>query len=418
MPKLQAVGRVTLTVLAQGLSSVTNFAAAALALAAADGDLGAFGRFAIAFQLCQVVIAIAQASTGTSVLIHSVRSDGPESADNIRAGAATAALLTGLVLGGAIALGGSLVGGELRTPLLIAGAGCAALTAQYTLRSARFARQDPSGVVRADGIWLAVLLAAAAGDAFGGWDPTANAYLAVWLIGAFISAVPAILLGIGPGRHHLPTFWRTTGPQAIRTGLDGLLARSVFVTTLISTEIIIDDEASGFLAAAVLVFSPMTVVHSSALAVLIPGTIRDKGIHVAGQALPLRVFGSIAGVTLGWAVLLLVLNETSVGVGPFDLDANGVTGVLFAATLVRFLGLAFWRGPVIALRVADAATESLRARSIGTAAQWILPVVGLLLADLSGGAWGLAIATWFGAAVAWRQYGSLRRASGHLDLAD
>lgn len=418
MPKLQDVGRVALTVLAQGLSSITNFAAGALALSAASGDLGAFGRFAIAFQLCQVVIAIAQASTGTSVLIHSASSGGRDVSDDIRSGAASAALLTGLALGISIAASGLLVGGDLRTPLLIAGAGCGALTAQYTMRSARFARGDAAGVVRADSIWLAVLLAAAAGDAFGGWDPNANAYLAVWLLGAAISALPAVILGLGAGRQHLATFWRTTGPQALRTGFDGLLARSVFVATLISTEVIVDDEASGFLAAAVLVFSPMSVVHSSTLAVVLPGTIREKGIHLSTRRLPLQVFAGVAGITVAWALFLLLLNETSFGVGPFDLDANGVTTVLFAATLARFLGLAFWRGPVLALRVADAAAESLRARWIGTAAQWVLPIVGLLLADLSGGAWGLAIATWFGALVAWRQYGALRLASGRRSTAD
>ncbi|MFT5204241.1 MAG: hypothetical protein ACI9C1_003648, partial [Candidatus Aldehydirespiratoraceae bacterium] len=75
MPNLHSARRATLTVLAQGLSSVTNFAAGALALAASGGDLAAFGRFAIAFQLCQVVIAIAQGSTGTAVLIHGAKGE-------------------------------------------------------------------------------------------------------------------------------------------------------------------------------------------------------------------------------------------------------------------------------------------------------------------------------------------------------
>lgn len=417
MPNLQAVARTALTVLAQGLSSVTNFAAGALALSAASGDLGSFGRFAIAFQLCQVVIAIAQGSTGTAVLIHSARDEGDDAA-SIRAGAASAALLNGFALGAAILIAGLALGGDLRGPMMIAGLGCAGLTAQYTMRSALFARQDPAGVVRADGIWLAVMLAAASGDAFGGWDPTPSDYLAVWLIGGAISALPAILLGLGVGRRHLADFWRATGPQALRTGFDGLLARSVFVATLMSTQVIVDDEASGFLAAAVLVFSPMSVVHSSTLAVVLPTTIREKGIHVSGRALPLRVFFAIAGITVVWAALLLTVNKTSLAIGPFDLDANGVTGVLFAATLARFLALAFWRGPVVALRVADASVESLRARWVGTAAQWSFPIIGLLLADLSGGAWGLAIATWFGALVAWRQYGRLRLASGRRRPAD
>lgn len=414
MPNLHSARRVTLTVLAQGLSSVTNFAAGALALAASGGDLAAFGRFAIAFQLCQVVIAIAQGSTGSAVLIHGAKGEQSGAGENqidaaaIRAGAAAWSLLIGVYLGLALIAAGLIVGGELQTPLFLAGAGSFALTSQYTLRAARFARQDAAGVVRADGTWLLVLLAAAAGDVFGGWDPTVNNYLAVWLIGAFVSALPAIVSALGPGRHALGIFWRTTGPQAVRTGGDALLARSVFVVTLILADVIVSDEASGLLAAAVLVFSPMSVVHASTLAVMVPATIRDKRIHVTGPRLPLQAFGAIALITLVWAAFLLIFNETSLAFGPFDLDAAGVTGALFAATLLRFLGMAFWRGPVIALRIADAAAESLKARTIGTIAQWVIPAIGLAIADINGGAFGLALATWFGASVAWRQYHQLR----------
>lgn len=420
MPKLQAAGRATLTVLAQGLSSVTNFAAGALALDAADGDLGAFGRFAIAFQLSQVVIAIGQGSSATTVLIHGAvaegngdAGDGDRDGDRLRAGAASAAILIGLGLGSIICLAAAVVGGDLGRSMFIAGCGAFALTSQYTLRASYFARDEPGGVVRADTIWLAVIGAAAAGDATGAWDPTPDAYLGVWIVGAAISALPSLLLGVGRGRSHLSTFWTTTGPQAIRTGLDSLLARSVFVTTLFAAEIIVDDEASGLIAAAVLIFSPLSVVHASTLAVLIPSTIRKHGIHVLPPRLPLLAGAGIMGVTVVWAALLLGFNETSLAFGPFDLDAAGVTGALFAATLVRFLAMGFWRGPVLALRVADAATESLRARMIGTLLQWFVPVVGLAWADVDGGAWGLALATWVGALVAWGQYRRLREPPAH-----
>lgn len=405
MTRLQVATSAALTILAQGLSSVTNFAAGALALDAADGDLGAFGRFAIAFQLCQVVIAIGQGSSGTTVLIHGVRSDNDGTdGDDLRAGAATAAIVIGLGLGATIALGGLAIGGKLGTTMLIAAAGAVPLTSQYTLRGAYFAQDDAASVVRIDTIWLAVLLAAAAGDATGAWDPSTNDYLAVWLIGAAISAVPSLVAGLGPGRRHLRLFWTTTGHQAIRTGLDALLARSVFVFTLFAARSILDAEASGILAAAVLIFSPLSVVHASALSVLIPATIRRHGIHVPGPKLPLQTAGGITAITLGWAAILLAFDASGHAFGPFDLDAAGVTGAVFAATLLRFLAMGVWRGPVLALRVADRATESLEARIVGTTLQWVMPVVGLVVADLDGGAYGLALATWIGAGVAWAQY--------------
>jgi hypothetical protein len=405
---LKTLQRVLLTVLAQGLSSVTNFAAGALALSAADGDLGAFGRFAIAFQLSQVVIAIGEGSVGSSVLIHTAQRDVAEQAARIRAGAGSAALVVGIGLGAPIAVVGFVVGGALGPLLVLAAAGAPGLVAQYTLRSSRFARRDPAGVVRADTIWLAVVVAAALGDWFGGWDPTVNGYFAAWIVGATLSALPMLLVGVGEGRRHLRAFWTATGPQAIRIGIDSLLARSSFVVTLVAAGIIVDDDASGLLAAAVLVFSPLSVIHSSILAVVVPSQIRDTGIHVARWRVPILVFLGVSAITVTWAVVLLVFNETPWAFGPFDLDANNVTIVIFLATLARFLGLAFWRGPLVALRVADAATESLRARSVGAVAQWLFSVVGLLIAETNGGAFGLALATWLGATVAWHQYRSLR----------
>ncbi|MDW3219831.1 MAG: hypothetical protein R8F63_14550 [Acidimicrobiales bacterium] len=406
MSNVQAAGRASLTVLAQGLSSVTNFAAGAFALDAADGDIGAFGRFAIAFQLCQVVIAIGHASSGTTVLIHGAKNDADGSVDQLRAGAATAAIVIGGGLAAVITVGGLVAGSDLGTTLLLA-AGAPALTSQYTLRASYFAQNNAAGVVRADAIWLAVLLAAAAGDAMGGWHPSPDDYLAVWLIGAAVSALPSLLVGLGRGRRHLGLFWATTGPQAIRTGADSLLARSVFVFTLFAAERIVGVEASGVIAAAVLVFSPLTVVHTSSAAVVIPANIRRRGIHIPSPRLPLQAAAAIAAITLGWAAFLLVFNETRYAFGPFDLDSAGVTGALFAATLVRFLAMAFWRGPELALRIADAATASLQARMVGTCVQWIVPVIGFAVADVNGGAFGLGIATWVGALVAWERYRQL-----------
>jgi hypothetical protein len=408
---LQTLGRTLLTVLAQGLSSVTNFTAGALALDAADGDLGAFGRFAIAFQLCQVVIAIGEGSVGSSVLIHTAQRDVARRAAEIGAGAATAAIVVGIGLGIPIAIVGFVVGDNLGALLILAAVGSPGLVAQYTLRSSRFARQDPAGVVRADTIWLAVVLAAAFGDWFGAWDPNVNGYFAAWIVGATLSASPMLLTGFGSGRRQLSTFWSATGPQAIRIGIDSLLARSAFVVTLAAAGVIVGDESSGLLAATVLVFSPLSVIHSSILAVVVPTQIRDAGIHVARWRVPIVVFVGVSGITLVWAAVLLGYNETPWALGPFDLDANNITITIFLATLLRFLGLAFWRGPLVALRVADAASESLRARAIGTTAQWIFAIVGLLVAETNGGAFGLAFATWLGAGAAWHQYRNLREPS-------
>lgn len=405
MPSAKGLTRASTTLVAQVLSSLTNFAVAALALAASGQNLAGFGRFAIGLQLCQVIIAVAQSSTGGSLLVHGAQegSRSPE-LEAVRAGAATASLVVGVAMGIPIAVAGLLVGGQQGQILLIVAIGAPWLAAQYTMREDRFARMQPQAVLRADAIWLLALVVAAMIDRFGGWDAGVKDYLAAWVIGAAVSAFPLVRRGLGPGRRHLGLFWRTTGSQAVKLGVEAFLARSVFVVTLISADSIIGSEAGGFLAAAVLVFSPMSVVHSSARALVVPTAVRRRGIHVTDWRFPAQVFAVISVITLAWASALWAFNMTTVAFGPFDLDANGVTGWLFVATLVRFLGMGFWRGPNVAMRVADAAHESLRSRVAGVFLQWTFPVVGLYLADLNGGAFGLAVATWCGGVIAWFEF--------------
>ena len=311
-----------------------------------------------------------------------------------------------MLLGGAAAacfMVGAAAVPHMRTPLLLAALGAPAIFAQYTLRARRYADDDPGGVLRADLVWLLVVVAGAVVD-FAGWDASPNDYLAIWLLGAAVSGAPAIRVGLTRGVHHVGAFWDATGSQLMKLGIEGLLARSVFVVSLIATEVVLDTTASGALAAAVLVLSPMTVVHTAASAVVVPREVAHRGIHHVRRAVPLLVAGAVVAITLAWAGTLWVGDRAGLGRGPFDLDANGVTGWLFVATVLRFVALALWRGPLVGLRIADAAGESLSVRVVGSLAQWTLPVIGLLVADLEGGAFGLALGTFIGAAEAWRRY--------------
>ncbi|MCH7788593.1 MAG: hypothetical protein IH940_04045 [Acidobacteria bacterium] len=391
---------------AQSLSSVTNFAAGALALSA--GDLAEFGRFSIAFQLCLVVIAVGQGSTANAVLLHSAIGTSRVYARSVREGASRVAIALGVSMGIPLALAAFVVGGQMRTPLLLAAAGSPGLVAQYTLRSERFARNDPLGALRTDGVWLAVLLVAAIADATGFIDLDANGYLAAWLLGAAIAAIPSVFNAVDSGWHGVVFFWRVTGPQAIRLGLDGMLARSVFVVSLVLADLIVGGDASGILSAAVLIFSPLSVVHTSTSAIVVPAAIADGGVRVVSQRFTLAVAGAVAAITVVWSGLLLALDESASAFGPFELDENDITMAIFAATALRFVGLAIWRGPIVSLRIADAASETLEARLIATGLQWTLPAIGFAAWGLNGGAYGLALATLFGAGIAWQRFATLR----------
>jgi hypothetical protein len=396
-----------LALIAQGTASFTNFAAAALALS--SGNLADFGRFSIAYQLGLLVVSIGEASTGTAALIQGSRELADGRGHAVTDGTAGAALVLGATTAVPITLAGVLVGGPLGLSLLLVALGAPGLVSQYTLRQLRFARHDQLGVLRADSIWLAVVLGAALVDLLSPWRGSPTAYLAVWLAGGTISAAPLMFVAVVRGWRQLGTFWQATGPQAIRFGIAGLLSGSVFIVPLIATTVIVGPEASGALAAAVLVFSPMSVVNTTAVSIVVPSQIGASGIHVVDKRVPLQVSAAVSAITLAWAGCLLALDASGLPSGPFALAANGITAALFIATLIRFLGLAFWRGPAVGLMIADASVETLETRIVGTVAVWLAAVVGLQLAGVNGGAFGLGVATWFGAWVTWRRYRALPR---------
>ncbi len=394
-----------LTFSAQAVSSLTNFVVSALALGA--GSLEEFGRFSIALQVCVIVIAAGQGGTGTAVLIHGSGDDDQAGGTValVRQGIATAALLFGVMVGILLLAAGLIIGGDLGRLLLYSALGAPALICQYTYRSALFAQQRPGRVVAIDTAWLAVVVAAAALNFFTPLTLTSGHFLVAWLLGATVSAAPYIAHGLTGNREALAHFWRSTGVQSVRTAADGLLARSILVVALIAVSALINDRAAGALAAATLLFSPLSVVNASAPSVVVPPEIRARGIHVVRRSLPLMVALVTTGITVAWAAVILVVQELDVTLGPFDMTANDIGMGLYLATLLRFVALALWQGPIVGLRIADAATESLEARFVATIVQWALPLLALAVeSTVTMAAFGLGAATLVGAGYVWLKY--------------
>ena len=406
-PTGETMTRVAQTTFAQGISSLTNFLAGALALHTAGGDLAAFGRFSIAYQICQVVISVTQSSLGASVAVHGVQ-PGPASRD-FHASSALAAVTVGFSLAVLVGTAALVVGGDYQTPLLICAAGCPAIAAQYLLRYTYFAQARPRAAIVVDAIWLGVLLTAAILDAVGVLDMSVNRYLAVWLVGGFVSATPLLRLARRARQVRFGPFWSRAGRQSLQLGTEGLLGRSTYVISLVTADMIVGAEGSGILAAAVLLFSPLSVAHSTADAVAIPSLVREGGVHLPARRVGLFIFAAIAACTVGWALVLLGLSRTPWAIDAFSLDDNGITISIFLATMSRFLSMCLWRGAAILLRVADEAAVTLAVRVKAAVLEWLLPIAGFAIGGISGGIHALAIAGWGGALIAWQQYSRLRR---------
>ncbi len=261
-------------------------------------------------------------------------------------------------------------------------------------------------------VWLFVVVAAATGDALGLWTMSAVGYLGAWLFGATVSAGPTLLRGVTARGVDCSTFTAVAGRQSVRLGIEAALARSVYVVFLLLAAVMLSAESSGAVASAVLVFSPLSVVYVALSTFLVPTLVRANGIHVVAPGVLARIAVVAAALTSGWMIVLALANMAELAPGPFDLEIAEVSHALFFATGARFVGLSVWRAPLIALRVADATRESLAARWAATLAQWTLPVVGFSIGGLEWGAVLFAVATWFGAYLAFAQWLALRRAGG------
>lgn len=400
------MAQVGATVASQAVSSLTNFAAAALALRA--GSLADFGRFAIAFQVAQLVVIVAQGGLGDAVLSLGSVPDDETRGHRFRDGSARVGVAAGSAVGALVAGGGLVAGGALGRLLILVGVGCPSLVAQYVLRATLFSERRPGAALAADLVWFAVIALTAVGDLLGMWAVSPTGYLAAWLAGSALSAAPLLWRAIAGPSGTAKAFWSRAGPQALRLAAEALLGRGVYVVSLLEVSWFLGDAAAGSFAAAVLVLSPMSVVHTSLSALYLPRLAGRLGVHVPSLRTTALIAVLPIAATLAWAATLAAAQHVPTDLGPFDLAANGVGAALFGATIARFCALAAWRGPLVALRVADASGQSLRARIVGAVAQVLLPVAGLLAGRLALGATGLAVGTWIGAAAAWWAWWRLR----------
>ena len=288
--------RAGLTIAAQSIASLTNFVA--VALAQSVSTLEGFGRAFIIFQLTQLLVAVAVGSVGSAILTHT--SGDPESAlvHDLRAGGARVSVVAGLFASAAFGVAAVFTSSDLRIPLLLAALGAPGLMAQYVLRAMYFGRGRPSAVVVMDTLWLVVVVAAVPFASLTGITASANYYLSAWLLGAAVSGAPLLVSAAQAKAHHVRTFLATTGRQAFLTGLDGLLARTVVVVLLFLTRAFEGEAAVGAVGAAMLPFTPMAVVHTSAFSVAVPATLRRGGIRKISPRIPALVAIILAGASM------------------------------------------------------------------------------------------------------------------------
>lgn len=404
------VGRVSLGVFDQLLSSASNFVA--LLVAARLLPTKAFGAYALASTTYIVLLGTCRALCGEGLLVRS------GSGDEERRRRAAAAVTDGFTIGiiatpALVAAGLATIDGPGR-PLLVLAATIPFLLMQDTFRYSALARDVPKLAVRSDLIWLilqvpAYALVFVSGNRTGwtmflAWAATGSA---AGLYARFADGIPMPLtVKLGWVRSNIDLGGRYV--------LDFLAGTGVAQVASYALAGVVGITALGALRGAQTIFGPMNVLISGAYIAFVPEAQRMAKRSVTSLT-KLCVVISL-GLAFGSALFtaaFLVLPDAQ---GRMLLGSSWkeATSVLLPVGLASMAGGVF-AGASTGIRALEGAKELLRARVFVVPFTLAIPLVGVWSNGLVGAAYGIAAASWWSLIWWWRAYARVARSYPSTD---
>lgn len=382
------VRRLGLGVADQICSSGSNFGAtlvAARLLPAVE-----FGSFSVVMVSYLFALGLNRGVTCEVILVR----PGDDAAEQrLRARRAlTASLLVGALSGVLLWIAAAMTNGPLSHTLLVAGAVLPLLLAQDCLRYAAFSRNEPSAALVSDGIWIVGLVVS-----FGALVGSSARVTPAWVLASW--AAPGILGWVVQA-------WRDRVRPLVRSGagwivehrdlsyryaldfvsLQGAGHLGTYVLMVVS-----GLAAVGGLRGAQTVFGPLSILLTGTYVVLVPEGRR--AVERSKRSLTVMcVASSLAFAVAAFAVLAtLLLLSPAEG----ELLLGSTWGP--ARSLLVPIGLAnavggLYAGATAGLRAMAAARSLLRVRLLTMPTTIALPVLGAVLHDASGMAYGLVAA--------------------------
>jgi O-antigen/teichoic acid export membrane protein len=369
----------------QIVSSATSFLVAILAAATLSAT--DFGAFALGLALCILVVWLAR-GLSSDPLSAAHAGDDPESLARASAASATTSLL--VTMGAAVVLALvsiPLFGSVLGPVLLMTAAVLPAVALQDNLRYALLVARKPRAMFFNDTLWLLLQLPMAIAVLLTAGSPAL--LVLAWGLSAGIAALRALrLLGIrlapvAEARAYLDRH-RTLWPFFV---LDNLVYQATNVVLLIVVAALTSLAEVGGMRAAVLLFTPLTVLSRGVVAVFVPEMARraEDPVFVRQRSLVLGLV--LVPLTLAWTGAMLLIPDAlgDVVLGDSWTHAEPLlllTGLTVAVAM-------FSTGTVVGIR-------ALQAGTYGFTARVVVSVVLLACASLGAvwdGAYGALLVT-------------------------
>jgi O-antigen/teichoic acid export membrane protein len=367
-----------LTLLDQAFSSLSNVLA--IVLVARVLDRNDFGRFALAYSVLTLVLALSRAYFGTRVSL----------ADRSQVRRLTAKLLGSLILLAPLAmlavLGVSAVaaGGQSLYLVVIVAVATPIVCIQDIVRFGASATGRPMAALLSDGLWCAVMAVPLVLRVH--WS--APATLGLWLGAAVLALAVALLVfravpDFAGGRAEL----RRKDAVGSSVTVGAILATVAFLWVLIASARIIGPSAAGSLRGAATSMGPVNVLIAFTALGLTPALVRrDRRHDIRFSSL---TAASLGGLTLLWGTVLLLLPNRWGSAG-FGESWTGVRHVL-PFTVVEYTAASVAAGATLALKVRQQSRLLLWQRGLAALVVVVLGTsLGLITHQATGVAAGLA----------------------------
>lgn len=388
-------GRLSWGLADQAVSSMTNFAVGIFV--ARSLGVTAFGVFSLAWVTYGVVLNVSR-GLGTDPLM--VRYSGVPTGE-WRAGVSRAsgtAFAVGAAGGAVSVLFGLVVDGAIGDAFVALGIVLPALLLQDAWRFAFFAAGAGKRAFLNDVVWAVALVPALLLAAN---DGTVVAFVLAWgLSGAVAAAFGTLQAGMVPGvgqvrewlvaqrdlgpRYLVENVSNSGGSQLRMYGL-GAIVGLAGVGTVRGAELLM-----GPFLAILMGLSLVTVAEAARVLRRTPERLRRFCLLLGGGQ---------AGAALLWGLALLLMpdrfGEAVLG------DVWTAASALIVPAALGVMGASMCSGAAAGLRALGAAKRSMSAQLVSSAAYLGLGLGGAVLGGALGSAWGVALATWMGAAVWW-----------------
>ena len=368
----------------QGVSSVSNFVA--VAIAANVAGTGEFGQFSLAYAGLLLFLGGQRAFVGETLLVRYSRTGALNA--QVSAASLGASVLVAVPAALFLVAGAALAGDRNALLWIVMAAAAPFILLQDSLRYLFICQGLPLRALAIDGLWAGLSIPAMLLAASAGWSLVP--VLLWWIAGALAALLTGLLVAralpaVPAGGRWL---WRNRDCSFRYLAEFAALNASSFAVLYLLV-FPLGAAGIGALRAAQLLFSPLNTVFGALKTAIIPELVRSRGTAVFRRRL-VEAAAVVCTLAVGWGAAVLWLPAAA---GEFVLGESWANATeLRWPYAVQYLAMVPYTILLAYFRAAEANRLSTLMRGVLAGATLVLPLGFALYGSAVASAWGFAAA--------------------------